>query len=271
MPNKDISKVYLADIRKLAFFQEQATPSYWDEHWQIDDLGNYIRKVRSDGTFIPLVKKYLPLGSTILEGGCGRGQLVHALQYQGYKAIGIDSALKTVNEVKRIAPNLDIRYGDVRSLDIESNSLNGYISVGVIEHFWEGYHGVLSEMYRTLKLGGFLFVSFPSLSPLRKLKINLHLFPFSTSALAGQKADFFYQYALDFKTVSKEISNLGFKLLEIKHSNGIKGFKDEVIFFRHYLQRVYDGKEYKQLRPWLERALRSFAYHSTLLVMKKNG
>jgi len=262
-------KVYLVDKKMLAYYKEQASPLFWDAHWQIDDLKTYISSFRSDGTVIPMVKKYLPTGSVILEGGCGRGQLVHALQYLGYKAIGVDNAPKTILKIKEAVPDLDIRYGDVRKLNIETDSLDGYISIGVIEHFWEGYQSILSEMYRSLKIGGILFLSFPSLSPLRKFKIACRIYQLSTSNLVNSQASTFYQFALDYRTVTNECSNFGFKLIKIKHTNGLKGFKDEVALFRNYFQDVFDGKKHKALRPWLEIALRNFAFHSTLLVLKK--
>ena len=100
------------------------------------------------------------------------GHQVHALNCQGYKARGIDFAEKTVHRVKEAVPELDIRVGDVRNLPIETNGLDGYVSIGVIEHFWEGYEAILSEMARTLKTKGFLFLDFPYMSPLRRFKVR---------------------------------------------------------------------------------------------------
>jgi len=67
--------------KTLAFFDDRAKPEFLDEHWEIDGLRNRILSCTSDGTFIPFVKKYLPLGSKILEGGCCQSQIVHALSY----------------------------------------------------------------------------------------------------------------------------------------------------------------------------------------------
>ena len=89
-------RIYLTDKQALAYFQQQASPDFWDSHWRIEDLQSYLRGYKSDNLFIPLVKRYLPAGKIILEGGCGRGQLVYALQYHGYLAIGIDFAARTV-------------------------------------------------------------------------------------------------------------------------------------------------------------------------------
>ena len=130
--------VYFQDIDALAFYKAQATPDFWDHHWQIEDLRNSIISCTYDSTFIPAVKSHLPTGSTVLEGGCGLGQLVHALQCQGYRAIGVDFAASTVQRINDEVPELDVRIGDVRALELKDGELDGYVSAGVIEHFWEG-------------------------------------------------------------------------------------------------------------------------------------
>ena len=75
-----MKKVYLVDVRVLAHFPQAATPDFWDQHWQIADLRRYLLANTGDSLFVPAVKRHLPVGGTVLEGGCGRGQLVHGLQ-----------------------------------------------------------------------------------------------------------------------------------------------------------------------------------------------
>src|SRR5690606_4146133 len=143
-------KYYLSDKHVIAFYKQKANAEFWDKHWENQKIEAMIRSTTNDGLFIPLVQKHLPKGSAVLEGGCGRGQLVHALQHQGYKAIGVDFAVQTIKKIKEVVPELDVRVGDVFALDFPDNSLDGYISVGVIEHFWEGYQTILKEMIRVL-------------------------------------------------------------------------------------------------------------------------
>jgi len=262
-------KFYLKDTHELAYFFNQATAQFWDEHWKIEKLREYILSCKSDNLFIPLVKTYLPPGSTVLEGGCGCGQLVHALSYQGYKAIGIDFAEQTVRRIKQTVPELDIRLGDVRNLSIDTNELDGYVSVGVIEHFWEGYSPILEEMARTIKQGGFLFISFPYLSPLRKLKIRLGNYPVSSSDQLEKQQETFYQFALNYHHVLKNLEKLGFILIEKKLWDGIKGLKDELTWFIPLLQPIYDGTRCQGMRPLLDKFFKPFASHCILLTMQK--
>lgn len=262
-------KIYLVDKHALAFYREKATAEFWDKHWSTADLQTILRKSRNDKLFIPLVKKYLPKGSVVLEGGCGRGQIVSALQYQGYKAIGVDFASETIKRIKEAAPELDVRHGDVCALQLPDDTLDGYISVGVIEHFWDGHQAIIEEMYRTLRVGGFLFVSFPYLSPLRRLKIFLRMYPSAHKQELNERADTFYQFALSARRMQADFEVLGFRLKESLTYDGLKGFKDEVAPFQPFLQEIYDGKRLPRWRSRLNRLFKPFASHCVLLVLQK--
>jgi len=262
-------KIYVCDKQAIAFFREKATPEFWDKHWSAADLQTVLRNSKDDRLFIPAVKRYLPKESMVLEGGCGMGHIVHALQYQGYKAIGIDFASETIKNIKEAVPELDVRFGDVRALDIPDASLDGYISVGVIEHFWDGYAPIINEMQRTLRPGGFLFISFPYMSPLRRLKAFLKFYPTAQKQDLDGQVDTFYQFALSPSRFLADIEALGFQLKDFLTYSGLKGFKDEVSLLQPWLQEVYDGKRAKRLRGRLERLFRPFASHSAFLVLQK--
>ena len=58
-------------------------------------------------------------------------------------------------ELKKIKlhwPQLDVSYGDVRALEFEDDSFDGYWSLGVIEHFPDGYEDIGQEMTRVITL-----------------------------------------------------------------------------------------------------------------------
>lgn len=264
-------RVYLTDKQTLAYYEKKASADFWDDHWDVGDLRNHILSCTSDGLFIPRVKQYLPPGSTVLEGGCGRGLLVNALSCQGYNAIGVDFAKQTVQRIKQAVPELDIRLGDVKDLPIDNNAIDGYISVGVIEHYWEGYHAILSEMRRTLKIGGFLFVSFPYMSPLRILKVRVGAYSGSSVQQLERQQDSFYQFALNWKQVLRDLQAFGFTLKAKLSFDGIKGFKDEITLFKPILQPIYDSKKYQRSKKYLDKFLKNFASHCLLLIMQKTS
>ena len=69
-----------------------------------------------------------------------------------------DSAEDVVKKINALVPELDIRQGDVFNLQEEDQSLDGYWSLGVIEHYFDGYDGISNEMKRVLKKDGVLAV-----------------------------------------------------------------------------------------------------------------
>jgi len=126
------------------------------------------------------------------------------------------------------------------------------------------------EMSRVIKKGGFLFISFPYMSFLRKLKAKLRRYQSNTWEELNTQKDTFYQFALDHKRVLTDLKNVGFSLVAKKPFDGIKGFKDEVCFFKPFLQNIYDGKTHQRLRPYLDILFRPFAAHCILMVLRKN-
>ena len=264
-----MKKYYLKDLKSLAIFKERATAEFWDEHWKIDNLAEYVRSYRADGIFIPQVMKYLPSGAKILDGGCGRGQLVHALHFNGFKAIGIDFAERTVNYLNEKVPELDIRFGSVADIPIGDGELDGYISAGVIEHYWDGYDKIISEMSRTIKKGGYLFLSFPYMSPLRKIKVFLKSYSTSEVCKLDDLNNIFYQFELNHKRVIKELNKFNFEFIKKMPFDGIKGLKDEINFLKPLLQKIYDGKMFLRSRYYIDVLFRSFASHCVLLIMKR--
>ena len=142
-------------------------------------------------------------------------------------------------------------------------------SGGVIEHFWDGHEAIVKEMHRTLRVGGYLFISFPYLSPLRRLKVFLKMYPSARKHELDVRADTFYQFALYANCIQADLEALGFQMKESLTYDGIKGFKDEVAFFKPFLQEVYDGKRALHWRGRLDRLFKPFASHCALLVLQK--
>ena len=265
------TRIYLPDKHALTFYHEKATAEFWDKHWQIDDLRRYLQAFTfsNDGLFITAVKHFLPVGSTILEGGCGRGQLVNALHNQGYRVIGVDFASVTVAKINQVMPELDVRVGDIRNLQLEDTTLDGYISAGVIEHFWGGYAQILAEMQRTIKFGGFLFITFPYMSPLRRFKARLGCYPRCVSQELDCQQENIYQFAFPLESVQHDLEQMGFVLYQCQTFGGIKGLKDEISWLKPWLQPIFDGKRGQRYAHFLDRLFRPFASHVALLVMQK--
>ena len=261
-------RIFIKEKKALAYYEKKASSDFWDMHWEINDLKTFIKSCTYSDLIIPRLQKFLPNEKgLILEGGCGRGNYVYCMQHNGYNAVGIDFARKTIEKIKQAVPKLDIRYGDVRSLPFKDNELAGYWSLGVIEHFKEGYTNIIDEMQRTIRPGGYLFLTVPYMSPLRRLKAFFGIYK---KKVPDNLKDNFYQYALNHKHVILDFKNKGFTFCEKNPWDGIKGFKDECFLFKKTLQKIYDGKIKFRFTNGLNRFLEKFASHMILIVLRND-
>ena len=256
---------------RLIYLDQRASPDFWDEHWGVDRSIKEKIIGTKDTQVTRVTRKYLkPEDGTILEGGCGLALHVAALVHNNYPCIGVDVAQETIRAIQEAVPELDVRLGDVRHLDFEDASFAGYWSLGVIEHFWEGYEAVGLEMARVLKPGGYLFLTFPYMSPLRRLKARLGCYP---KWEADQTPASFYQFALDHRTVIRDFTRWGFDFVTARPYNGLKGTKSEIAILHRVLQTLYDYKGtslfIRVSRALLSKVLSPVAGHSILLIFKR--
>lgn len=255
----------------LVFIEKKSTPEMWDSHWNKVDLEQAAKAV-SDRSFVRrFSKKYLAVGSKVIEGGCGKGQYVKALKRWGFIAYGVDYAAETVAQIINIFPDLNISTSDVRSLPFADNFFDGYWSLGVIEHFYEGFDLIASEMRRVIKDGGYLFVTFPYMSPLRRLKAWLGLYDMTIGNNHNQLENF-YQFALDKKKVVTVFEELGFVLQEAYQFDGVKGMKDEIKILKGLLRYIYDSNVFviKVLKKIIDLLTRKWSGHSILFILRLN-
>jgi SAM-dependent methyltransferase len=197
--------VYWPGAERLVYLDEKATPQFWDSHWQAEGRPPVV-SARDD--VVKMTAKYLPAGARVLEGGCGRANKVRAIADAGFDAVGIDFAERSVAQARRNYPGLDIRLGDVRSLEFPDASFDGYWSLGVIEHFWSGYDEILAEAARVLRPGGYLFLTAPWFSPYRRRKARVNGYPRSDF---DAEPDLFYQFALGRPEINASLISHGFK------------------------------------------------------------
>ena len=155
-------------------------------------------------------------------------------------------------------------------MDFDDGSFDGYWSFGVIEHFYDGYEGVVAEMCRVLRPQGFLFMIVPTMSPLRKYLSKKGKYPIWEHE--NQDVDKFYQYALDANKIVTDFEDAGFKLREMRPYGGLKGFKDEMTFFKPVLQPIFDNQNIfvKTIKIFLDFVLQPIAAHTTLFVFQKD-
>jgi SAM-dependent methyltransferase len=254
---------------QFVYIGDSATDKFWDDHWNVDD-------VRVAATLVPnswvssMSKLYLKRDDKVLEGGCGLAKHVYTLHNNGFNVVGIDYARETVKKLNVSVPELNIQFGDVRSLPFLPNEFDGYWSFGVIEHFWNGYSEISREMYRVIKPNGYLFLTFPSISPFRMWLAKKERYKYIKKSI--QEPDGFYQFLLNTDTVIEDFRSLGFELVKQKKLDGVKGLKDSVGM--NFLDKFYNSKNLipRFIKKITGPVLTIFGvYHGTLLILKKRS
>lgn len=260
--------------RRLISIDNEASPEFWDKHWKTKDfigsvIGAKTAKGSQDKRLKSIAGKYLFANAKILDAGCGRGRFVYGFHCWGYDSYGVDTAKNTLSMIKENFPELKVYHQDVRDLKFEDNFFDCYFSGGVIEHFWEGYDTIIVEANRVLKPGGYLIVTIPYFSPLRRLKAVLGLFK---SYKSNAKPENFYQFFLNHKKVMKKIEHIGFKPVEVIPYNEILGLKNEFPSLSAVLCKVqYDESFlYKTINKLFALILTKITAHSIMFIFRKN-
>lgn len=101
-------------------------------------------------------------GMTILEAGCGEGNLCRFLKNKGNKVYGIDVSENLINFARKYNDDIHYVVGDVRKLPFSDNLFDLVYSGGVIEHF-DGTEEAIAEMFRVTKHGGSLLIGVPNI------------------------------------------------------------------------------------------------------------
>jgi len=142
--------------------------------WKKNDYEYLLESCNKDEA-TSYILKYLPKSGKIVEAGCGLGRYVKNLSERGYNIEGIEYSEETVRMVKEKDAALKVIQADVLKMPYQTNSIDGIISLGVVEHFVLGPHEALREMYRVLKPEGIAIITVPSLSFIRQIKRHLYI------------------------------------------------------------------------------------------------
>jgi SAM-dependent methyltransferase len=262
------SVTYWRGANRLVYLSERATPEFWDARWLAAGAPT---KIDRSHDVVAITRRYLSRGARILEGGCGRADKVKAMAEAGFDAIGVDFARASVEQARRNYPGLEIHCGDVRSLDFPDGTFAGYWSIGVIEHFWDGYAPILSEAARVLRQNGMLFLTAPWLSPYRRYKARNG--GYAEYEYSVEPASF-YQFALSREEVAGQLEQHGFQLLSWRgRAPGISMLED-MTFMRSQVGWLFKSRGSlvkRVLRKAVVSGLKTVCGHSFLAVAQKKA
>lgn len=123
----------------------------------IDELNHKPRDLELLQEFASLVGA----GNRVLDLGCGPGHTTAQLASLGLKAVGVDLSSEMAAKATKLFPNVDFTTGDFCQLPNQDNSVDGILAFYCIVHLQtEQLVTAFSEMFRVLKTGGVLLLSF---------------------------------------------------------------------------------------------------------------
>ena len=126
----------------------------WDTEWSgrdvVDDIA--MRDFFNGRQFI---LKFFPWWGKAVEAGCGLGRYVFYLSALGREIVGVDFSGESIRRAKHFAetnglPSNLFDQADIDQLDFKENTFSYYISLGVLEHFFQGPERALAEAFRVL-------------------------------------------------------------------------------------------------------------------------
>ena len=159
---KDIPDLFLEDGNSLTkiqsdFYNDVKFPNYDD----VEDFGSLLDKSRRS-IFVKKLDDEIPMGSNILEAGCGTGQMSIVLSRYARQIYGIDLSKGSLIEAKQFINSNDIKSVHLFRMNIfklffKENTFDVIISNGVLHHTYNPKLA-FSKLVQVLKPGGIIVI-----------------------------------------------------------------------------------------------------------------
>lgn len=243
-----------------------STRQAWEHIWDTASVERELQEMdysRAQKT-LQTYTTYLKKEGIHLEAGSGLSAVVITLRKMGYNLIGLDYAENALHTSHAYDASLPLLVGDVHALPHATNSLDGYLSFGVLEHFEHGMQPALKEAFRILKPGGVLILTIPYPNVINRFVAWRR----KQQGITVLNDDEFYESTYDRDSLCGNVTSVGFKLekvLPTSHSYTLWGlggpFRAKGYYQTSALAEMLGGI-LKVILPW------AFNF-STLVIARK--
>lgn len=146
----------------------------------------YRKLSRFDLNRYELAYQLAPGGNSVLDMGCGDGELLLRLKNKYQEVWGVDVAKSRIDRIKtRIGnkSNVHVAIGDANQrLNFEDGFFDTITAISFLEHIFDPYH-LIKECHRLLKKGGTLIVQVPNVAWLpNRLRLVVGKLPVTSNA-----------------------------------------------------------------------------------------
>ena len=184
---------------------------------------------------------HLPTRGLILEAGCGLGKEVIQLSDLGYQVIGLDYIEEALHKIRSFRKDSRLTAADVHALPFRDESLDAYLSFGVVEHFEFGPEPTLREAWRVLRKGGLLVLTVPYPSLVRRV---IQAKKWLTLRGRGKEENGYYETTYRVTDLERFLHMTGFEVIArypTSHSFTLWG-----------VGRLFRGRDYYDTSPFGE-------------------
>lgn len=141
---------------------------YWNGIWSNADIAKYISYVKGYVTWKPdFMKIFVEHGVKIVcDAACGFGAYSVMLAKNGFDVCGFDVSNEAVQLTRQILQKFSCAVGEYKTCSItnikfDNSSFDAVVAHAVIDHLsWESAKIALEELFRIIKSGGLLYLSF---------------------------------------------------------------------------------------------------------------
>ena len=138
-----------SDIRKtIDFYNDQA------------DIFEEKTRTLQKPAWMERFASLLPPHGKMLDLGCAYGRDVKTYHDMGFEVVGVDGSEVMIEKAKKLVPECEFSVGDVRSIELEPESLDGIWASAIFVHIpKKDMPALIERLYRALKSGGKLYAA----------------------------------------------------------------------------------------------------------------
>ncbi|MDQ1707145.1 MAG: hypothetical protein QOJ88_356 [Pyrinomonadaceae bacterium] len=151
---------------------------------------------------------------SVLDVGCGRGELLWAAREAGWEFAGVDPSPAYL-EWGRVHLGIEAQLGTLEELKFADEGFDVILMEGLIEHLYDPYSG-LREVWRLLKPGGICYLDAPNEDSLYMKIGNLYMRALSRDWVVNLAPTFPPYHVQGFNPISllRLVERVGFKVEE---------------------------------------------------------
>lgn len=181
--------------------------------------------------------KYIPQNTqqTILDLGCGTGDLTYELSKLCQKVVGIDSSLEMIKRAKEKFPNIDFRVCEGLSMSFREEF--DIVFSNAVFHWINNHNLLLKNIAKALKSKGILICEFGALGNIETIE--------NAFKLAINQEGFAYKMKFNFadsNSFSKLLTQNHFEILKLSKFDRPTPLKDNEKGLRIWLKQFFHSQ-----------------------------